>query len=86
MIHCGDGSDQSSAMCAVWQCPKGMWKCLNNKCIDDRYVCPLKKVIIYKDELTCGDKSDPGGVSAEKLRSQLVRQNLKGPLSCGMYR
>ncbi len=29
----------------------------------------------------------PGvSVSEEKLRSQLVRQNLKGPLSCGMYR
>ncbi len=26
-----------------------------------------------------------GGVSKEKLHSQLVRQNLKGPLSCGMY-
>ena len=31
-------------------------------------------------------KEPGGGVSEEKLRSQLVRQNLKGPLSCGMYR
>ncbi len=34
-------------------------------------------------------KSAPGGgggVSQERLRSQLAWQNLKGPLSCGMYR
>ncbi len=27
-----------------------------------------------------------GGVLKEKLHSQLVRQNLKGALLCGMYR
>ncbi len=26
------------------------------------------------------------GVSKEMLRSQLVQENLKGPLSCGMHR
>ncbi len=39
IIHCTDGSDEKPELCALWQCPDGMWKCVEKKCIKERDVC-----------------------------------------------
>ncbi len=60
-IHCGDGSDNSSALCETWQCPEGMWKCLNDKCIEEKEVCDGTEQLLFWEanfKSKCGDGSD----------------------------
>ncbi len=60
-IHCGDGSDNSSALCKTWQCPEGMWKCLNDKCIDEKEVCDGTEQLLawfVNFKSACRDGSD----------------------------
>ena len=68
-IHCTDGSDEKPDVCALWQCSKGMWKCGDNICINDEYICDAnpssfigncitsKKPVVLK-YCNCRDGSD----------------------------
>ena len=55
-LHCTGGSDEQQEVCASWQCASRMWKCWNNKCIDETKVCDGN----YFDDGNCmnvGDES-----------------------------
>ncbi len=51
---CEDKSDEDPTMCRQWKCAAEYWKCQNNICINDKFVCN------GKNDFGCkGEDEDP---------------------------